>query len=47
MLEEATAKQHYGEHDGKPFFADLVAFITRSPSWRWWSRARAPRWCAR
>src|ERR1700710_2333860 len=30
-LEEATAKQHYAEHDGKPFFADLVAFITRSP----------------
>ena len=22
---------HYAEHDGKPFFGDLVAFITRSP----------------
>ncbi|MDQ1476795.1 MAG: nucleoside-diphosphate kinase [Actinomycetota bacterium] len=31
VLDEATAKQHYGEHDGKPFFDDLVAFITRSP----------------
>jgi nucleoside-diphosphate kinase len=31
VLDEATAKQHYGEHDGKPFFGDLVAFITRSP----------------
>jgi nucleoside-diphosphate kinase len=31
VLDEATAKQHYAEHDGKPFFADLVAFITRSP----------------
>ena len=31
MLDEATAKRHYAEHDGKPFFADLVAFITRSP----------------
>ena len=31
MLDEATAKQHYAEHDGKPFFGDLVAFITRSP----------------
>ncbi len=31
LLEETTAKQHYAEHDGKPFFADLVAFITRSP----------------
>jgi nucleoside-diphosphate kinase len=30
-LDEATAKQHYAEHDGKPFFADLVEFITRSP----------------
>ena len=31
LLDEATAKQHYAEHDGKPFFGDLVAFITRSP----------------
>ena len=31
LLDEATAKPHYAEHDGKPFFADLVAFITRSP----------------
>jgi nucleoside-diphosphate kinase len=30
-LDVATAKQHYAEHDGKPFFGDLVAFITRSP----------------
>ncbi len=30
-LDAATAKQHYAEHDGKPFFADLVSFITRSP----------------
>jgi nucleoside-diphosphate kinase len=30
-LDAATAKQHYAEHDGKPFFEDLVAFITRSP----------------
>ncbi len=31
LLDEATARTHYAEHDGKPFFADLVAFITRSP----------------
>jgi nucleoside-diphosphate kinase len=31
QLDEATAKKHYAEHDGKPFFGDLVAFITRSP----------------
>lgn len=30
-LDEATAKQHYAEHDGKPFFGDLVGFITRGP----------------
>ena len=30
-LEAGVAKQHYAEHDGKPFFDDLVAFITRSP----------------
>jgi nucleoside-diphosphate kinase len=31
MLDAGTAKQHYAEHAGKPFFEDLVAFITRSP----------------
>lgn len=30
-LDEATAKTHYAEHDGKPFFGELVSFITRSP----------------
>ncbi len=30
-LDEATAKRHYAEHDGKPFFADLVSFITGGP----------------
>ena len=30
-LERATAEEHYGEHRDKPFFGDLVAFITRSP----------------
>ena len=31
LLDAGTAKQHYAEHAGKPFFDDLVAFITRSP----------------
>jgi len=31
-ISEETARLHYAEHDGKPFFADLVAFITRSPA---------------
>jgi nucleoside-diphosphate kinase len=31
LLDADTAKRHYAEHDGKPFFGDLVAFITRSP----------------
>jgi nucleoside-diphosphate kinase len=30
-LDAATAQQHYAEHDGKPFFGELVEFITRSP----------------
>ncbi|MGI8579839.1 MAG: nucleoside-diphosphate kinase [Solirubrobacteraceae bacterium] len=25
------AKQHYAEHDGKPFFGELVDFITSGP----------------
>ena len=32
QIDRATAEQHYGEHAGKPFFGDLVAFITRSPA---------------
>jgi nucleoside-diphosphate kinase len=30
-LDQVTAKQHYGEHEGKPFFGDLVSFITSGP----------------
>jgi nucleoside-diphosphate kinase len=30
-LDEVTAKRHYGEHEGKPFFGDLVSFITSGP----------------
>ena len=30
-LDEATAKSHYGEHEGKPFFNGLVEFITSGP----------------
>ena len=28
---EELARQHYAEHDGKPFFGELVAFITSGP----------------
>jgi len=31
-IDAATAKQHYAEHEGKPFFDSLVTFITRSPA---------------
>ena len=31
-IDAATAKTHYGEHEGKPFFDDLVSFITRGPA---------------
>jgi nucleoside-diphosphate kinase len=30
-LEAEVAELHYAEHDGKPFFEELVTFITRSP----------------
>lgn len=30
-LDGATARQHYGEHEGKPFFGELVDFITSGP----------------
>lgn len=30
-LDRATAERHYAEHVGKPFFADLVDFITGGP----------------
>tara|TARA_S200000501_G_scaffold259055_1_gene242965 strand:+ start:416 stop:820 length:405 start_codon:yes stop_codon:yes gene_type:complete len=31
-IDRATAEVHYGEHEGKPFFEDLIDFITRSPA---------------
>ena len=31
-IDTATAERHYAEHEGKPFFGDLVSFITRSPA---------------
>lgn len=30
-LDVAIARRHYGEHEGKPFFDDLVEFITSGP----------------
>ncbi|MFY9781905.1 MAG: nucleoside-diphosphate kinase [Acidimicrobiales bacterium] len=31
-IDLATARAHYAEHEGKPFFDRLVEFITRGPS---------------
>jgi nucleoside-diphosphate kinase len=31
-IDADTAGRHYAEHDGKSFYDDLVAFITRSPA---------------
>jgi nucleoside-diphosphate kinase len=31
QLDGDRARAHYAEHDGKPFFADLVTFITSAP----------------
>ena len=30
-IDEELAHEHYGEHEGKPFFEDLVSFITSGP----------------
>ena len=30
-LDEELASEHYGEHEGKPFFDGLVEFITSAP----------------
>ncbi len=30
-LTRETAQRHYAEHDGKPFFGELVEFITSGP----------------
>ena len=30
-VSELLAKQHYAEHEGKPFFGELVEFITSGP----------------
>ncbi len=32
MIDEATAARHYEEHHGKPFYGDLMVFITRGPA---------------
>jgi nucleoside-diphosphate kinase len=32
QIDAETAGRHYAEHGGKPFYDELVAFITRSPS---------------
>jgi nucleoside-diphosphate kinase len=30
-VDAATAEEHYAEHAEKPFYAELVTFLTRSP----------------
>ena len=31
QVDEALAREHYAEHVDKPFFPDLLSFITRGP----------------
>jgi nucleoside-diphosphate kinase len=31
QMDKALAGQHYAEHEGKPFFGELVDFITSAP----------------
>jgi nucleoside-diphosphate kinase len=30
-VDEARAKKHYAEHDGKPFFPGLISYLTSAP----------------
>lgn len=30
-VDQSVAEEHYAEHTDKPFFGELVAFLTRSP----------------
>src|SRR3954452_9783749 len=32
IIDAETAGRHYAEHEGKPFYPELVAFIGRSPA---------------
>jgi len=32
QVDETTAARHYAEHEGKPFYGELIEFITRSPA---------------
>ena len=32
QIDADTAGRHYAEHEGKPFYGELVTFITRSPA---------------
>ena len=49
LVDEELAGRHYAEHAEKPFFGDLVAFITRSPLVAMVVEGRPTRgrWCAR
>ena len=33
QVDEELAQRHYAEHAEKPFFGELVAFITSAPTW--------------
>ncbi|GJM80097.1 hypothetical protein HMSSN139_25930 [Paenibacillus sp. HMSSN-139] len=44
QVTEAQAKKHYAEHEGKPFFDELVGFITSGPVFAMvWGRGRCHR----
>ena len=32
LIDGSTAARHYAEHEGKPFYSDLISFITRGPA---------------
>ena len=42
-VDRELAEQHYAEHAEKPFFGELVGFITQARRWRscWKARTRS------
>lgn len=40
QVSEQMAENHYAEHKGKPFFSELVEFITSGPYLQWYGKGK-------
>lgn len=40
QVSEQMAENHYAEHKGKPFFGELVEFITSGPYLQWYGKGK-------